>query len=491
MLQSNDIKFRITKASVFFFFAMLYGIISLVNHYMFRTNAHDYGIYNQTLWDYAHFRINNNSVIQPGFGNILSDHFELLLMLISPFYYIFGSYTLLIFQVISILVGGQGVFKYVELISENKKFALAASIHFFLFFAIYSALAFDYHNNVPGTMTIPWIFYFIHKNQWKQTFFCLIILLISKENMALWGFFIFISLIIKYRNEKKKILWSGIFAGICIVYFLLVVKLIIPSLGSSSGSGGNYLHFRYAALGSNMTEAIKTIITKPLYALKLLFVNHLGNPDYNYIKAELHIIILLSGGILLFFRPYYLLMLLPVYGQKMFCDYFTYWGLGYHYSIEFAPIITIGAFTFLNDIKKEKTKNIIVYSLLIITAIVTAHTFDSTRTHFIRQKQRFYTKPHYVRNFDIKESYTSLKLIPADAKVCAQDEFVSHLCFRRNIYVYPSIEDADYIYLNTNSNIYPYWDDKKYLSDIDSLRNAKEWENIYDKNFTLIFKRKK
>lgn len=485
-LQNNS-KFNIAKISVFAFFALIYCTISFLNHYLFRTNAHDFGIYNQALYDYAHFRINNNTVIDPSFGNILSDHFELLMMIVSPLYYLFGSYTLLIVQVAAILIGGQGIFLYIKLISGNKRLALAASIQFFLFFGIYSSLAFDYHNNVVGSMAVPWIFYFIQKDKWKQTIFCLVLFLISKENMALWGFFIFTGLMIKFRKDSKKLKWCGIFAFLSIAYFLVMVKVVIPSIGKP---GIGYLHFRYAALGNNMGEAMMTIITKPFYAFKLLFVNQLGIPAGNFVKTELHLSILISGGILLFYRPYYLFMLLPIYGQKMFCDYYQYWGLGFHYSVEFIPIITIGAFTIISEIEKQKIRRLLSYSMIVLTAAVTFRSCDNTFTYFNRQKQRFYQGPHYSRSFGIKETYDALKLIPADVPLCAQDEFVPHLCFREKIYVYPLVEDADYIVLNTDANFYPFETKKEFDTSIDTLRKSTEWENIYDKNMMQIFKRK-
>ena len=490
IIQMKNINFKninIAKSSVIIGFTILFSIISLFNHYLFRTNGQDYGIYNQALWDYAHFRINNNSVLQPGFGNLLGDHFEILLMFFSPLYYIFGAYTLLIIQIVAIIIGGQGIYKFVELISNNRKLALAAIIQFFLFFGIYSSLAFDYHNNVIGAMAVPWIFYFFKKGQWNQTILVFIVFLLSKENMALWGFFIFAGLMIQYRKDRKRLVMSAIFAIASIIYFLIIVKFVIPALST----GGEYRHFRYAALGSNMTEAITTIVTKPIYTLKLLFVNHLNFPKADYVKMELHIAVLLSGGLLLFWRPSYLLMLVPIYGQKLFCDFYTYWGLSFHYSVEFIPIITICAFSIISSIDKQNIRRIFAYTLIIFTAFVTFRSFDHTHTYFCREKQRFYQSRHFTREFNVKEAYSALKTIPNDAKVCAQDEFVPHLCFRKYIYLYPSIEDAEYIVLCSRSKIYPFEDKKEYSESVDKLTNSADWEKIYDKNFMLILKRKK
>ena len=44
--------------------------------------------------------------MSPTGKNLLSDHFELYPILFAPFYYLFGSYTLLIFQVLAIGFGG-------------------------------------------------------------------------------------------------------------------------------------------------------------------------------------------------------------------------------------------------------------------------------------------------------------------------------------------------------------------------------------------------
>lgn len=50
--------------------------------------------------------------------------------------------------------------------------------------------------------------------------------------------------------------------------------------------------------------------------IKLLFINNSHSYDGNFVKSELHAMVLLSGGLALLRRPVYLLMLAPIYGQK-------------------------------------------------------------------------------------------------------------------------------------------------------------------------------
>jgi uncharacterized membrane protein len=483
----NINKLNIIRISIIIGFAILYSLISLVNHYVFHTFAGDLGIFNQAIYDYAHFRINNNTVVEPNIRNELGDHFELILPIVSFLYYLFGSYTLLIVQIGALLLGGQGIFKYFEFTTANTKLAIAAMIQFFLFFGIYSALSFDYHNNVVGAMFVPWIFYFIQKNKFKQVIILSVLFLFSKENMALWGGFIFIGMMIMFRKDRKKVKLSAILCAISFIYFILMVNWIIPSLGNP---GSGYLHFNYAALGNNMSEAFITIITKPFYTFKLLFANHLGIPEGNYVKTELHLAILFSGGILLFYRPYYLVMLIPIYAQKLFGNSIGYWGLGEQYSIEFIPILTIGAFSIIHNIKNQIPRRIITCLLILSTAFVTSWTFSNkTYTYFNWGNQRIFLKQHYKRGFDIKKAYNALEQIPKNAAVCAQDEFVSHLSFRSKIYFFPYVKDAEYIFLMRDfSSTYPL-SKEQFKVELIKYTNDSSWDTALDDYPVLILKK--
>ncbi|MGB0432144.1 MAG: DUF2079 domain-containing protein [Bacteroidia bacterium] len=114
----KNIEVLIAKTEAFFkpknakwnllFFAVFFGLITFVNHYQFRTSSDPLGIYTNAIYDYAHFRANdcklltplNAELETPFFDNKLSDHFTPIQFIIAPFYYIFGTYTLLIFQLI-------------------------------------------------------------------------------------------------------------------------------------------------------------------------------------------------------------------------------------------------------------------------------------------------------------------------------------------------------------------------------------------------------
>ena len=132
------------RLCILIFFGLIFSAISLVNHFTFKTYAWDLGIKNNELYDYAHFRWNHNTLIYPAPDNKLGNHFSLYLLIISPFYWVFGSWTLLLFQIIMILFGAQGVYLYFRrLFPRGSPLPLLSMIFFLSLWGIYSALGFD------------------------------------------------------------------------------------------------------------------------------------------------------------------------------------------------------------------------------------------------------------------------------------------------------------------------------------------------------------
>jgi uncharacterized membrane protein len=480
-------KINIPIVLVILFFGIIYSLISLVNHYNFRTYSLDLGIYNQALYHYAHFSFNNNTILSPDFGNILSDHFELLIPLFSPFYYVFGSYTLLIIQIVALLFGGYGIYKYVFFKTNQKGLSIAAMLQYFLFFGVFSALSFDYHSNVIAASILPWFLYFFEKKQLKYAVLFFSLILLSKENMALWMIFVCLGLVIMNFRDKFNRNQAFILMAVSIVFFITVVTVLIPSLAPE---GRRYLHFQFSALGENFREALITIVTRPLYAAELLFVNHTNAYAGDYLKIEFYILLFFSGGIFLFYRPVFLVMIIPLIAQKMYNDFSTTWGLGAHYNVEFAPLIAICSFFVIGNIKKSNLKKVLMYAVPILTLLSSMYVFDNSICYIDHARIRIYQAKHYTRAYDITDVYSAMKLIPDAAAVSAHSSFVSHLAFRDKIYAFPAIQDAEYILVSSKEE--PYFLSRSEFNErIDSLKHDKNWCISYQSDNVLLLKKQR
>lgn len=465
------------------FFGILYAIISLVNHTLFRTYALDLGAYTNALYDYRNFQWNDSTTFLEKPTNLLADHFDLYLMLWAPLSFLFGTYTLLVVQIIALLFGAFGVFKYIKLNTQNEFLSKCGASFFLLFFGVFSAVSFDYHSNVVAACVMPWLFISVHQHKLFKATLLALFICVGKENMSLWLFFVSLGLLWEYRTDKSKRKYLAFISAFSAVYFLAITMIVMPAFSS----GKDYVHFHYSALGTDFGSAIKHLMFHPLDSLETMLGNHTNEPLGYGVKAELFLLLFLSGLPLLVIRPAYLLMLLPVFFQKLFHDNFHLWGVYAQYCIEFAPIMAIGIFVALSKIKIGSSQRIFASIVLIGALVSTIKMMDRSAIFTNKATVRFYQSAHYIRNYNTNMVHLQLGAIPPNAIVSAQSPFLPHLSLRETIYQFPVIKDAQYIVVSQLEGTYPL-NNKQFETSVNNVIISKSWTLFSVSPGCLIFK---
>ena len=463
LLKNKD---YITVLFVVLIFLGFYFLISVVPHINYSTNAFDLGIFNQTLFQYSNFELGPNTV--RSVETLLADHLELIMFVFTPFYWIFGSFALLFLQIFFVLFGGVGVYLLVKKESCEKKLALLSLILFYVFFGTITALGFDYHNNVVGTMFIPWLFYFFSLRKFRYYYLFLFLFLITKENMALISAFLGFSILI---FEDKKYKFHGFITLIVsVVYFLMSLKII------SYLAGGDYQHWPYTELGEGPAEALKYVFFHPIETIKLLF-NHA-------VKLKMWVLILASGGIFAIFKPKYFLLIVPVIAQKFFSYEEAFWGYTFHYSVELAPPIIIGAVIFIASLKnKLYRKGLCTLLVLMNLAIFLNIKFYNGESIF-----RVFQAEYYITSYEKTELKYAISLTENASSVSAQNTIVPHLK-NKEIYLFPEKKESDYIILNLNDdNYWPIESIEELNAEIELLILDDQYSTVYDSGGIYVFK---
>lgn len=440
----SDRGHKVVLALVFIFAGLLYALISLVNHYYFKTYALDLGLYTHALYDYAHFRLADCGMFKDASLSLLSDHFDLYLPLLSPLVYVFGTYTLLVVQIAATLLGGWGVYKLIGLYTDDNRMPLLATAAFFFSFGIIQAIAFDYHSNVLSAMMLPWLLYFLKQRRFVLASLFVVLFVIGKENISLWLFFIALGLMWDYRKDRKALWHLVAYAVFALAYFFLINMVVMPALG---GSGGGFA--RYAYLGDNYAEIAGSLLSHPWEGLKLLFANITGLEEYDGIKEEFYMCALASGMLLTVLKPNYLLMLVPLVAQKMLSADPHFWGISFQYSIEFVPVLVISSFLVILRLKKSGWRLALGLALLLSTVLTTFYSVGVPKSIIMVDQLCVYQGRHYEqKEFDIDYARELMAMIPDDASVSAASMFVPHLALRENIQNYANAKGtvkADYI----------------------------------------------
>jgi len=475
---------------VLLLFGIIYCAISLVNHYLFRTNALDLGMFNHAIYYFSRFENAIFSLSVNGEeNNYFADHFSPLTVLLAPFRYLFGTYTLLVLQIAAILFGGYGIFKLALRSGLKHWLALVVLIQFFSIWAIYSALAFDFHTNVLAAMFVPWLVYFYRTDNrpWFLVFFMLI--LFSKENMALWLVFIMLGLMIRKNADLKKYLRFEL--PLVFLAFLYTVVVVVWAMPELSSTGDNVQMNRYAYLGDGLTTKLQTILSSPLETFDLLFYQTRFPDAPLGIKAEFHITMLLSGGFLLLFRPKYLVMLIPIYAQKFLSSTMEQWSIMEHYSIEFVPIISLAVVDCTKWFNNDRYKGVLLILVSISTIVVSVNKLNSNnKPWYDNTNVDLFSAKHYHAGLDHNEVLEAIALLPSSAPISVSSHLAPHLAFREKIYFFPNINDAEYVALiYKDRDLYPM--NKRSLHAlVDSLIEKGNFELIHFEPNTMVLRRK-
>ena len=474
--------------------ALLQLLIAVLNHFYFRTYALDYAIYNFAFYDFAHLRVSPvPAYIYPFPSTVLQDHFSLTLPILSPLYWLlnplFGTYSLLIIQWCFILIGALGTYKFLLRKTQNPYLPHLAAIYYFLMFGRYSANLNDVNLAIIGASLVPLLFYYFDTEKKWQALTVFLLLLLNREDYALWLFFIAVFFLVVYRKSKGQRTIAIYLAIASVLYFLVVMKLIIPALETAERK---YNLFDFSAVGNTPAEAFSFIILHPLKALALLFENQNGEAWHDGRKLEFYQVYLLSGAALLFLRPIFFLPFLPVLLRKMYDDNPLRWSIEGYYSIEFVSLLPLLVFWILSDFKKQSLQNTLAAALMLLTSLVTVWKISSLPHNAIvgqSNKYNFFSPEFYKPDLDMQQINYALSLIPKNEAVCATGRLLPHLAYREKVYYFPRHQNANYVLVLKKNDYWPLFANE-FEAEITALRSSSDWQIKIEQEHILLFVRK-
>ena len=196
-------------------FAFLFGFVSIAKHNHFQTFGWDLAFFDELIW-----KVSQGIEPRSSFNNlhILGDHFQPIILLFAPLYWIKNDVRLLLIA----------------------------------------------HAVIAAVSTLP--VYLLARKILKHRFLslsvCLSFLLFTKEEYALLVVAIGISIVFYYKRLCLGV--TTITMGA--LSFFIIIYLIIPYFQK-----GPYSHFEYGELGRTPQEIMLTSITRPERLIQLVF----------------------------------------------------------------------------------------------------------------------------------------------------------------------------------------------------------------------------
>ncbi|MFH1598390.1 MAG: DUF2079 domain-containing protein [Patescibacteria group bacterium] len=445
---------EILKYLLIVVFIIIFSYLSFARHDSLKTYMNDLGAIEQVIWNTLNGNFfEGSSVMLAGSVdyNYLGAHFGIILILLTPFYWLFSSpKTLLFIQVF--LVGLAGLPLY-WLAKEKLKSSWAGMVFLISYLsypAIQNALLYDFHEVVLAAPFTIFALYFLEKNKKVPFVVFAVLACLCQEHIAL--IFFMVGLYIIFVKKQKR--FGLKVAAAALIWFLLLLGVIMPALSTSGEpelikAETEYYPSRYAWLGGSLTEVVKNLFTNPSQTLSYIF-------QYEKIRYLFYLLMPVFG--LAVFSPM-VLVALPIIGINLLSSINMPYNLYFYHSAIITPMIMVAAILALK--KHFLGSKYLHYFLaaIVVASLTINYIFSLTPWTARYSLEDFRPTAHAKKISEIKE------LIPDEASLSIQHNLGSHFTQRRNIFRFPlSYNEAEYVLLDYTD---PYYNNREQIFHFD------------------------
>jgi len=421
-------------------YALFFSAYTLARHRAFLTLGFDLGNMDQAVWSTTQGRILRYTN-WPGATIRFGNHFEPILLLVSLFYLLHsGPETLLVLQSVILALGAWPIYRLAGRRLENDWMGVLFALVYLLFPGLEAANVFDFHAIALSSTFLAWAFWSLEERRYRRFVVWGLLAMACKEEVPLIVAMMGLWLLVQGQRRLGAVTFV---AGV--TWTALALLVIIPSLNTLDVSP----HLgRYAHLGTNPLEMLTNLVIRPG-----LYVSTLTEP----LKVKYLVRLFFPTGYLALLAPHVLLLAAPSLAVNMLSSRPHMIALDkFHYTAPIAPFVIIASAYGLALVVRgmgrvfrhvgRRFLLVILGGYVLLLTLVYHRSYGSTPLAYD------FAWPQVGEHQRI--GHRLIEQIPADAAVSAQNHLNPHLTQRDQVYIFPRIEDAEYVLVDVTT--YPY-----------------------------------
>lgn len=452
-------------------YIFLFAKWTVRNHFAFGTAGFDLGIFDQGVWLLSRFKEPYVTVMGT---HLFGDHTTFILALLVPFYWIWPSANvLLVAQCAALGLAAIPAFLLGRWVLRNEWLALCVAVAYLLQPAVAYTNLEQFH---PDSFEVPLallVLYFMARGRWKLFVTCVIVLLLVKEDVALFTLPLGVYVAVRYNRRV-----GALTAALSLVYFVLAVYVILPAFNNAGTLDAWRIPF------GGFGGLLKTTVTHPWEVVRLAL-----GPERPFYLAQL----LLPLALLPLGSAVVLTAAGPLLSNLLSTFPYQHW-IQYHYSTLIVPVLVASAVFAVGRAPRGVMRNALA-GALVVASLWGAYYWGPSPW------SRVPAPLAHVPDPPIEAFRAATALIPPDASLAAFYRFVPHLAHREQIYDLPTpwraanwsdyrfegqrlpeADQVEYVLLS------PRQDDPVGLSLIPILR-SEGFVTIYESRALLLLKR--
>jgi uncharacterized membrane protein len=433
-------------------YILFFGWLSILRHETYQSNAMDLGYTDQVVWNTLRGRFMRFSTFQGApidlpleqfrrTDTLLSYHVELLLVPISLLYLVYDSpVTLLVLQTVVIALGALPAFWLARDHLDSAFAGLVFAAVYLLAPAIEGANLSDFHAVSMTASLLLFALYFLHTRRWGGYFVAVILALLAKEDISLLllmvGLYAFFFL-------KERVI--GVFTALMgLAWFAACTQMILPF---HNGLPTSPFYHRITIFGPTIQDSALNLIRDPTLLLRWLsqpeIVAYLGG-------------LLASAGFMSIFSPVVLGLSAPVLAMNTFSSWSWTYSEGAHYSASIIPFVIVSGIYGLGFLAGQASRRSKIPHQWAVGGLSAFVLLVGGYHHYrigISPLSRSFHPPRITPHDRLAREL--MALIPPDAALSTQSGLYPHLAHREKAYMFPGVNDAEYVLLDVTGSPYP------------------------------------
>jgi uncharacterized membrane protein len=423
-------------------YAAYFSYLTILRYHAFEARALDMGNLHQAIWNTAHgnwFRMTNQ---EAGLTSRLSMHVEPILLPIAAFYRLFpGVEPLLILQATVVALGAVPLFALARHLRLGDWPALAFAVAYLLNPTIQAANWLEFHPVTLAPTFLMAAFYFLSLRTARSTAWFVVFAVLAagcKEEIGLLVAMLGLYAALAQRRRRLGLL----------TFVLGLGWSLVAVLGIQAAFAGGNIHWgRYAYLGDTTQTKVLSLFTRPDLILSQLQAANAGRYFFE---------LLLPVGFLSLLAPEVLLLALPSLAINLLAQFSPMHQVTeLIYAAPILPFVMLsavrGAARLADWMQQHQKLGFSLSPLLGIWVLgfaLLGQVLDGYLPGSGNAMALAVTGHH-------RRSQAVFDQIPPDASVSAQDRLNPHVAGRKTVYIFPRVDEADYVLLDVTGSAWP------------------------------------
>jgi len=447
--------------------------LSIARHEAFHSHAYDLGIFDQVMWNTAHGRLFENTVMLEYARNLLGNHFSPIFLIIAPLYWLWSDVqVLLVLQTVALGLGAVPVFLFTRRQTGSPVTALVMTAAYLLFPALQYVNLFDFHEIALSVPLLGFAVLCLMDGRDRLFLLFLSLALLCREEVA----FLAMAFGLYILACQRRVRLGAAVTGLGLVWAAVTIAVLVPCF---QGEENYYYVIRYQYLGHSLGEIASTVITRPLYVL-----NHLLVPS----KVDFVLRLLAPVGLIPLAGFEVLALSLPTFAYLLLSDYREQHSIFFQYSAPLIPFIFFATAQGLSRLRSLPSGRSLPWQVALLVYVGVAG---------ILAYQQYGPGPlggqfhgdRYAQNVHTELGHQVIARIPKNASLSAQADLVPHVSQREEIYTFPNLHGAEYVWLDTTASPWPL-DKGQYDRAVAQLRRNGLYELTFEDDGYMLFRRR-